>query len=133
MSDNESGVKLNLQYNDRGLIPAVVQDIDSGAVLMMGWMNAEAVAATLSTGRATFYSRSRSAIWVKGETSGHVQEVVEARVDCDQDTLLLRCKSHGPCCHVGYQSCFYRASDGGDKLRFVEKQVFDPQSVYRGD
>lgn len=132
ISEPETRTTLDLQYDNQGLVPAIVQDIDSGAVLMMGWMNAEAVAATLSTRKATFYSRSRRKIWVKGERSGHVQEVVEVRVDCDQDTLLLRCKSHGPCCHAGYDSCFYRVSDGGGALRFVEQKVFDPKSVYGG-
>lgn len=126
----ETSKTLALRYNEQGLVPAIVQDIDTGDVLMMGWMNAQAVAATLSTGKATFYSRSRDRIWVKGECSGHVQEIVEARVDCDQDTLLLRCRSHGPCCHAGYRSCFYRASDGREGLRFVEDQVFDPRAVY---
>lgn len=123
---------MDLQFNAQGLIPAIVQDVDTGSVLMMGWMNRDAVTATLSTGKATFYSRSRDKMWVKGESSGHVQQVVEFRVDCDQDTVLLRCKSHGPCCHVGYQTCFYRAGDtgGGDRLRFVEQKVFDPESVY---
>ena len=131
-TERETSDTLDLQWNGQGLVPAIVQDVDSGAVLMMGWMNAEAVSATLSTRKATFYSRSRDKIWVKGERSGHVQKVVEFRVDCDQDTILLRCKSHGPCCHVGYQTCFYRASTTGadDKLRFVEQKVFDPGSVY---
>lgn len=129
-SDRETGTTLNVRYNEQGLVPAIVQDIDSGVVLMVGWMNAQALNQTLATRKATFYSRSRNRIWIKGETSGHVQEVVEARVDCDQDVILLRCKSHGPCCHVGYQSCFYRAHDGGDKLRLMEQRVFDPDSVY---
>ena len=97
---------------------------------MMGWMNQAALDQTLSTRKATFYSRSRKKMWVKGESSGHVQEVVEARVDCDQDAVLLRCNSKGPCCHVGYQTCFYRACDGDEKLKFVEEKVYDPKSVY---
>lgn len=128
--DRETGTTLDVRYNEQGLVPAIVQDIDSGVVLMVGWMNAQALEQTLTTRKATFYSRSRNKMWVKGETSGHVQEVVEARVDCDQDVVLLRCKSHGPCCHVGYQSCFYRVHDGGSKLRLVEQRVFDPGSVY---
>lgn len=131
LSDREIGNTLDVQFNAQGLVPAIVQDIDSGQVLMMGWMNAQAVAATLSTRKATFFSRSRNKMWVKGESSGHVQEVVEVRVDCDQDTLLLRCKSHGPCCHVGYNTCFYRACDGDDSLQITEPRAFDPASVYK--
>jgi len=131
-TERETGDTLNIKFNEQGLVPAIVQDVDTGAVLMMGWMNDQAVRATLSSGKATFYSRSRNKIWVKGEISGHTQEVVEFRVDCDQDTILLRCKSHGPCCHMGYQTCFYRANGkGSDKLKWVEEKVFDPESVYR--
>ena len=130
-SKRETSDILDLQFNELGLIPAIVQDVDTAVVLMMGWMNAEAVRMTRTTGKATFYSRSRKQIWIKGESSGHIQEVVEFRVDCDQDTILLRCKSHGPCCHVGYQSCFYRAQEGDDgSLKVTEQRVFDPESVY---
>ena len=129
-SELETGKTLAIRYNDQGLVPAIVQDADTGQVLMMGWMNDQALKQTLSTGKATFYSRSRNKIWVKGETSGHTQQVVEARVDCDQDTVLLRCKPMGPCCHVGYQTCFYRAHEAGDSLRTVEEKVFEPKSVY---
>ncbi len=127
----ESSERLTVRFNEQGLVGAIVQDVDSGEVLMMGWMDQEALDATLETRKATFYSRSRQKIWVKGETSGHIQEVVEARVDCDQDVVLLRCRSHGPCCHAGYRSCFYRACEPGGKLRFVAEKVFDPQSVYK--
>ena len=130
-AERELGETLNVKYNEQGLVPAIVQDVDSKQVLMMGWMNDAALAKTLATRKATFYSRSRNKMWVKGEESGHVQEVVEARVDCDQDVVLLLCKSHGPACHVGYHTCFYRASGGGDALKFVEKQVFDPKTVYK--
>ena len=129
-SQRETGNRLDVKFDDRGLIPAIVQDIESGQVLMMGWMNNEALDKTLTTRQATFYSRSRDKIWVKGESSGHIQEVVDARVDCDQDVVLLRCHSHGPCCHVGYQSCFYRAAHSDGRLDFVEEKVFDPQAVY---
>ena len=121
---------LTIKYDDRGLVPAIVQDIDSGRVMMVGWMNEAALRQTLETRRATFYSRSRDRIWVKGESSGHVQQVVEARVDCDQDVVLLRCRSHGPCCHVGYESCFYRTVEGTDGLKVVDEKVFDPENVY---
>lgn len=127
----ETGTALDIKYNDQGLVPAIVQDIDTGEILMMGWMNDAALKQTLETRKATFYSRSRDKMWIKGESSGHVQEVVEARVDCDQDTVLLRCKSHGPCCHVGYKSCFYRAADEKAELSFVEEKVFNPDDVYK--
>ena len=126
----ETGNTLDIKFNDQGLVPAIVQDIDTGQILMMGWMNDAALKQTLETKKATFYSRSRGKLWVKGESSGHIQEVIEARVDCDQDTILLRCKSHGPYCHVGYTSCFYRAADEAGELSFVEEKVFDPDEVY---
>ncbi len=89
-----------------GLVPAVVQSHDSGEVLMLGWMDDEALARTLSTGRATYWSRSRAEYWVKGETSGHVQHVREVRLDCDGDTILLRVEQVGPACHTGQHTCF---------------------------
>ncbi|MGR3540305.1 MAG: phosphoribosyl-AMP cyclohydrolase [Hasllibacter sp.] len=94
-----------LTYDDRGLLPAIAQDVD-GTVLMLAWMNRDAVARTLRTGRATYWSRSRGAFWVKGETSGHVQEVVEMRADCDSDAVLLTVRQTGPACHTGARSCF---------------------------
>lgn len=129
----ETGTKLDVKFNEQGLVPAIVQDIDTRQILMMGWMNDAALAQTLKTRKATFYSRSRNKMWVKGEESGHIQEVVEARVDCDQDVVLLLCKSHGPACHVGYHTCFYRAAAPGsaDSLTFVEERVFDPATVYK--
>lgn len=137
MSDKprETGTKLDVKFNEQGLVPAILQDHATGSILMVGWMNDAALRQTLQTRKATFYSRSRNKMWVKGEESGHVQEVLEARVDCDQDVVLLRCRSHGPCCHVGYQSCFYRAiacpDSTGNELAFVEKPVFDPDQVYK--
>ena len=127
----EIGTDLDIKYNDQGLVPAIVQDIDTGEILMMGWMNELAVKQTLETRKATFYSRSRDKMWIKGESSGHIQQVIEARVDCDQDSILLRCKSHGPCCHVGFKSCFYRAADEQANLSFVEEKVFNPDDVYK--
>ncbi len=97
----------SLMYNDAGLIPAIAQDAVSGEVLMMAWMNAESVAHTLDTGRVTYWSRSRQAFWIKGETSGHVQSLVEFRVDCDRDCLLLKIEQTGPACHTNRRSCFY--------------------------
>jgi len=104
-----------LVYDDRGLIPVIAQDHASGEVLMMAWMNAEAVARTLATGRVTYWSRSRAAFWIKGETSGHVQQLKELRVDCDRDCLLALVDQTGPACHTNRRSCFYTAlRDGKD-------------------
>ena len=131
LPETETGTKLAVKFNADGLVPAIVQDVHSGAVLMLAWMNAEAIEHTLATGKATFYSRSRKKMWVKGESSGHVQKVVELRIDCDQDTLLVRVEPAGPACHVGYPTCFYRSlSAGGDQMTFVEQRVFDPDKVY---
>ncbi len=132
MSDpaRETGSTLDPKFNADGLVPAIVQDHSTNEVLMMGWMNRAALDQTLATGLATFYSRSRGKMWVKGESSGNTQEVVEARIDCDQDTVLLRCKSRGPCCHVGYRSCFYREITGPGELSTVEDKAYDPAAVY---
>lgn len=104
----EQSTTFTPQFNADGLIPAIAQDVDSGAVLMLAWMNAEALQRTLDTGAATYWSRSRRALWTKGETSGHTQQVVEVRVDCDQDAILLRVRQSGPACHTGAPDCFYR-------------------------
>lgn len=130
-TSRETTDKLDIKYDDKGLVPAIVQDVDTGEVLMMAWMNEAALTQTLRLKKATFYSRSRNKMWIKGESSGHVQEVVEVRVDCDQDLLLLKCKSHGPCCHVGYNSCFYRRTDADGKLTIAAEKVFDPEKVYK--
>jgi phosphoribosyl-AMP cyclohydrolase len=97
----------SLTYDDRGLIPVIAQDHGSGDVLMFAWMNAEAVTRTLASGDVTYWSRSRAAFWVKGETSGHRQRLVEMRVDCDQDCLLVIVDQTGPACHTGARSCFF--------------------------
>ncbi len=99
---------MDLTLDDRGLIPAIAQHAESGAVLMMAWMNAEALRLTRETGEAHFFSRSRGKLWRKGETSGNVLRVREIWVDCDADTLLLRVEPAGPACHTGEPSCFYR-------------------------
>ena len=91
-----------------GLVPAVVQDVDSGEVLMLGYMNQESLEKTIKTGLATYWSRSRNELWTKGETSGHYQHVQEIRIDCDEDTLLLKVRQDGAACHTGHISCFYR-------------------------
>jgi phosphoribosyl-AMP cyclohydrolase len=105
-----------LTFDAAGLIPCVAQDHVTGEVLMMAWMNAAAVAATLETGRVTYWSRSRQAFWVKGETSGHHQRLVELRVDCDRDCLLVLVEQEGPACHTNRRSCFYTAVRGGEEV-----------------
>ena len=108
-----------LTYNEAGLIPAIAQDAGNGDVLMMAWMNAEAVARTLETGRVTYWSRSRQSFWIKGETSGHVQELVEMRVDCDRDCLLVLIRQTGPACHTNRRSCFYTALRDGEEVEIM--------------
>lgn len=100
----------DLSYDEKGLIPCIAQDADNGDVLMMAWMNADAVAQTLETGRVTYWSRSRQAFWIKGETSGHTQELVELRFDCDADCLLALVRQIGAACHTGKRSCFFRSA-----------------------
>ena len=105
-SDLDPAVAARLTRNADGLVPAVVQAYDSGEVLMLGWMDDEALHRTLTTGRGTYWSRSRGEYWVKGETSGHTQRVREVRLDCDGDTILLKVDQHGPACHTGAPTCF---------------------------
>ena len=110
-SDQDETRELRPKFDASGLVAAIAQDAETGEVLMLAWMNAEALRRTLETGRATYWSRSRGEIWVKGETSGHIQEVVEIRVDCDQDAVLLKVRQTGGACHTGRESCFYRIAD----------------------
>ncbi|TKA98259.1 phosphoribosyl-AMP cyclohydrolase [Cereibacter changlensis] len=109
-----------LTYDAKGLIPAIAQDHASGEVLMMAWMNAESVARTLETGTVTYWSRSRQAFWVKGETSGHLQTLREMRVDCDRDCLLLLVDQAGPACHTNRRSCFYTALRDGEEVEILK-------------
>ena len=131
----EEGLGFAPQFGADGLITAVVTDAKSGDVLMVAHMNAEAVAKTVVTGEAWYYSRSRKTLWKKGESSGHVQRVVEMRMDCDQDAVWIRVEQTGAACHTGRRSCFYRAvtaSEGGTQLAFVDaERLFDPEAVYR--
>jgi len=108
-----------LVYNDAGLIPAVAQDSRSKDVLMMAWMNEEAVKKTLETGKATYWSRSRKSFWVKGETSGHTQKVVDIRIDCDRDCILLLVEQLGPACHTNRMSCFYTNVQDGEEQELM--------------
>jgi phosphoribosyl-AMP cyclohydrolase len=112
----ETGLTLEPRWNAAGLITAVATDAASGAVLMVAHMNADALAATLATGEAHYWSRSRAELWHKGATSGHIQRVVEMRVDCDQDAIWLKVEAAGPACHTGATSCFYRRVTGSGAL-----------------
>jgi len=113
-----------------GLIPAIVQDEASGEVLMLGFMNAEALAETQRSGEIVFFSRSRNRLWKKGESSGHVLRVRELRIDCDADAVLARVEPVGPgVCHEGYRSCFYRQLDG-DRAMVIAERTFEPEEVY---
>jgi len=113
----------SLRYDDKGLIPVVAQDHASGEVLMVAWMSAEAVARTLQSGRVTYWSRSRQAFWVKGESSGHVQRLVELRVDCDRDCLLVLVEQTGPACHTNRRTCFYTAVRRGNEVELMRPEV----------
>ena len=135
----EEGAELAPKFDDRGLIPAVTTDFESGELLMHGFMNEEALRRTIKTGEAHYYSRSREAVWHKGATSGLVQNIVEMRIDDDQDCVWLRVRvgGNGASCHVGYRSCFYRSlptgalPDAPVTLTFEEtEKVFDPLAVY---
>jgi len=133
--DIEEGTALTPRFDANGLVTAVVTDAASGEVLMVAHMNAEALQKTIESGEAWYFSRSRKALWKKGETSGHVQRVVELRVDCDQDAVWLRVEQQGGgACHTGRRSCFYRAvplgKSGAVKLEFTAEKSFDPNKVY---
>ncbi|MBR9982031.1 MAG: phosphoribosyl-AMP cyclohydrolase [Desulfatitalea sp.] len=115
-----------------GLVPAIVQDHASGEVLMVGFMNAEAWETTLHTGKATFYSRTRQTLWTKGLTSGNVQLVKEIRIDCDDDTVLLKVEQvGGAACHTGHRSCFYKQVNDDRTITVVGQPLFDPKEVYK--
>ena len=141
-ADIELGTTLQPKFDADGLIPCITQDAQSGEVLMFAFMNAESLALTLTTKKATYWSRSRKKLWVKGEESGNVQLVRELRTDCDQDVLLLKVEQTGAAnasCHNGYKSCFYRklagtarADDATSlKLEFTARPLFDPATVYK--
>jgi len=110
----------SLRYDDRGLIPAIAQCHATGAVLMLAWMNAESVARTLASGRVTYWSRSRGDFWIKGDSSGHVQRLVDLRLDCDRDCLLVIVEQTGPACHTNRPSCFYSAVRDGQEVVLTE-------------
>ena len=135
VKEREEGLSFQPNFDASGLVTCVATDAASGAVLMVAHMNDEALRKTIATGEAWYYSRSRKALWRKGETSGQTQRVVEMRTDCDQDAVWIRVEQVGAACHTGRQSCFYRAVKGeGSKvsLSFVDaEKLFDPAAVYR--
>ena len=113
-----------------GLVPAIVQDYQSGEILMLAYMNLDAFKASMSSGKATYYSRSRRTLWIKGETSGNMQLIKEMRIDCDDDTVLLKVEQlGGAACHTGHRSCFHKKIEDGS-IRITEKPIFDPKKVY---
>jgi phosphoribosyl-AMP cyclohydrolase len=120
----------SLKFDAQGLIPAIAQQHDSGEVLMLAWMNRQAIEQTIATGRVCYWSRSRGALWRKGETSGQVQRLVELRVDCDLDALLVKVDQTGVACHTGRRACFFNRVEDG-RIIAVEPIVVDPASLYR--
>ena len=121
------------KFDENGLIPAIAQDARTGQVLMVAYMNRQALDVTIQSGYATYFSRSRQKLWKKGEESGHRQKVQQILVDCDQDCLILKVSVDAGQCHVGYQSCFYRAlkENSGKELVFIEEKVYDPEEAYK--
>ena len=127
----EEGQLFQPKFDTQGLITAISQDAKTGQILMVAYMNAEALKLTLKTGNAVFYSRSRKKLWKKGEESGHVQKVQQILVDCDQDCLILKVTVDQGQCHVGYQSCFYRSvENSSNNLTFIADKVYDPKKAY---
>ena len=133
--DREEGLEFQPNFDASGLLTCVATDAATGDVLMVAHMNDEALRKTIASGEAWYFSRSRNALWRKGESSGHTQRVVEMRLDCDQDAIWIRVEQTGAACHTGRRSCFYRAVtsvDGGTRLSFVDAdRLFDPDAVYR--
>ena len=129
----EEGSEFIPKFNDDGLIPAIAQDAKTGQVLMVAYMNRQALDLTIQTGYATYFSRSRQKLWKKGQESGHFQKVEKILVDCDQDCLILKVTIDAGQCHVGYQSCFYRALKTGSnkELEFIAEKVYDPKELYK--
>ncbi|WP_448187635.1 phosphoribosyl-AMP cyclohydrolase [Azospirillum sp. sgz301742] len=129
MSEAFSDVLAAIRFNDDGLVPAIAQQVGSGEVLMMAWMNRAAVVETLTTGRVCYWSRSRKGLWRKGETSGQTQHLKEFRVDCDGDTLLLMVQQDGVACHTGRRACFFRAVRDGALVTVMDVAT-DPSVLY---
>ena len=135
INDIEEGLKFQPKFDASGLVTCVATDAATSEVLMVAHMNDEALRKTIASGEAWYFSRSRKSLWRKGETSGHVQRVVEMRLDCDQDAVWIRVEQSGAACHTGRRTCFYRrvdAGEGGARLSFVDAdKLFDPKAVYR--
>lgn len=120
------------KFDSKGLMPVIIQDADNGEVLMLAYMDKTAVERTLKEKKTVFFSRSRNKYWVKGESSGHIQEVKQALTDCDQDALLVRVRQHGGACHLGFRTCFvHELDDNGTIVRETQEKVFDPDNVYK--
>ena len=119
-----------LKFNDDGLVPAIVQEEGTGRVVMMAWMNEASLKSTIETGKTHFWSRSRQKYWMKGESSGHTQEVKDIAFDCDGDTLLIQVEQHGAACHEGYKSCFFRSISGEVDFDITEERLVNPEEVY---
>ena len=123
---------LPFKTDDKGLIAAIIQDADSGEVLMLAYMDKNALERTLKEKNTVFYSRSRHKYWVKGEESGHIQKVKSALTDCDQDAVVIKVKQTGGACHLGYRTCFvHELNDKGDIVRVTQEKVFDPEKIYK--
>jgi len=129
----EEGLEFTPKFDENGLIPVIAQDVKTGQILMTAFMNRQALDLTIQTGYATYFSRSRQQLWKKGEESGHLQKVEQILVDCDQDFLILKVSVDAGQCHIGYQSCFYRAlkKDTGKELEFIAEKVYDPKKTYK--
>lgn len=129
----EEGLEFTPRFDENGLITAIAQDADTGQILMVAYMNREALDLTIKNGYATYFSRSRRRLWKKGEESGHFQKVRQILVDCDQDCLILKVTVEQGQCHVGYQSCFYRAlkRNSENDLEFIAEKTYDPNKTYR--
>ncbi len=129
----EEGLEFAPRFDDKGLMPAVAQDAQTGQILMVAYMNRAALDLTIQTGDATYFSRARQQLWKKGQESGHVQKVEQILVDCDQNCLVLKVRVNAGQCHVGYQSCFYRALKRGSskELELIADKVYKPKEIYR--
>lgn len=123
---------MDFKFNSDGLIPAIIQDVDSGEVLMLAYMDKTALERTLKEKKTVFYSRSRNKYWVKGESSGHIQTVKQSLTDCDNDTILIKVKQEGGACHLGYRTCFVHELDSeGAIVKVTQEKIFDPDKVYK--
>ena len=121
-----------IKFDEQGLVPAIAQDHEKGDVVMMAWMNAEAIRETLQSGRVCYWSRSRKNLWKKGETSGQHQDLVNFLIDCDGDTILVKVRQHGVACHTGRRSCFYRSVDAKGTIKEIMGVTVSPETLYSG-